>query len=61
MKPCPVAVQRRDPSHPISIPSIPSPPNSLLMSEKSTASVASSVTSAADLASRYGFGSAAKS
>lgn len=61
MKSCPIAVQWRDPSYPISIPSIPSPPNSLLMSEKSTASVASSVTSAADLASRYGFRSAAKS
>ncbi len=46
MKSGPIAVTPLLPPHPIDIPSIPLPPNSLEMSEKSTAYVASSDTSA---------------
>ena len=54
MKSCPIAVTPRLPSHPFAMPSIPSPPNSFEMSEKSTAYVSSSDASARDESARSG-------
>ena len=61
MKSCPIAVTPRLPSHPIAMPSMPSPPNSFEMSEKSTAYVSSSDAHPDALPSSHGFSALAKS